>query len=326
MIEAIEFQNFKVLKDARLPLGAFTLLVGANGTGKSTALQAIEVMQRPGAWSVQQVLSASARNSKTGALVRIRWPDRSLAEAIWRPGSPHGVGPQFVSDVAGASKDVPRMRVYRLLPDMLATPTQLESSIELRSNGDQLAGVMDRMRDESPERFEALNRELQAWLPEYDRVLFAVPGRGLRSIELRTRNGGYSIHARDLSDGTLLALALLTIAYLEEPPPLIGIEEPDHGIHPRLLRRVKDALYRLAYPKEFGDAREPVQVLATTHSPYFLDLFRDHPEEIVITRKEGDGAVFDRLVDRADITEILEEAPLGEVWYSGILGGVPIEQ
>jgi hypothetical protein len=66
-------------------------------------------------------------------------------------------------------------------------------------------------------------------------------------------------------------------------------------------------------------------VIATTHSPYFLDLFKDHPEEVVIAEKTREGARFERLSDRSDIGEILADAPLGEVWYTGVLGGVPTE-
>jgi hypothetical protein len=109
------------------------------------------------------------------------------------------------------------------------------------------------------------------------------------------------------------------------PHVIITTGRYNHGIHPRLLRRVRDAIYRLAYPRE-SDRRDPVQVIATTHSPYFLDLFKDHPEEIVIAEKQEEGVKFQRLSDRADIDQILTDAPLGEVWYSGVLGGVPAEQ
>ena len=85
-------------------------------------------------------------------------------------------------------------------------------------------------------------------------------------------------------------------------------------------------MYRLAYPENFGEKREPVQVIATTHSPYMLDLFKDHPEEIVIASKADGNVSFERLVDLPNIQEILEGAPLGEVWYSGVLGGVPADK
>ncbi len=82
-------------------------------------------------------------------------------------------------------------------------------------------------------------------------------------------------------------------------------------------------MYRLCYPEMHGEKRNPVQVIATTHSPYFLDLYKDHPEEIVIANKDERGVHFERLSDKPNIDEFLQDAPLGEVWYSGILGGVP---
>ena len=93
-----------------------------------------------------------------------------------------------------------------------------------------------------------------------------------------------------------------------------------------MLREVRDALYRLSYPASFGEKREPVQVIATTHSPYMLDQFRDHPEEVVITQKHGHEARFERLSDRTDLPELLSEGSLGDMWFSGILGGVPQER
>ncbi len=128
-----------------------------------------------------------------------------------------------------------------------------------------LAVVLDQLRDAYPERFEALNQELGKWLPEFDRVLFDTPAPGQRSFALRTRAGGYKIAAHQLSDGTLMALAILTLAYLPVPPSIVCLEEPDHGIHPRLLRDVQDAIYRLCYPEKLGEKRAPVQVIATTH-------------------------------------------------------------
>jgi predicted ATPase len=205
----------------------------------------------------------------------------------------------------------------------IAQHVVLEPRMELGSNGLGLAGVLDRMRDENPERFDALNDQLGGWIPEFDKILFETPAQGRRSISLRTREHHHVIGAADLSQGTLIALALLTIAYLPQPPAIVCLEEPDHGLHPRLLRDVRDALYRLAYPEGAHEKREPVQVIATTHNPYFLDLFREHPEEIVIAEKVGLEAKFSRLSDRQDLDEILGDAPLSEVWYSGVLGGVP---
>ena len=56
-----------------------------------------------------------------------------------------------------------------------------------------------------------------------------------------------------------------------------------------------------------------------------LDLFKEHPEEVVLANKQGNAATFERMSERADIMELMHEANLGDLWYSGILGGVPGE-
>ena len=330
MITSVRFRNFKALRDTTLPLGRFTLIVGPNGSGKSTVLQALLALRS----SVVQgddfpkYATAGLSPEKDGPVqVTVLW-DGVLAgfttTAEWpaTPGSWRKV--EHRPEIQDAScTNLTAVRVYSLDASAIAAPVLLRPRIELEPNGAGLAGVLDRLRDSHPERFEALNVELARWIPEFDRILFETPAEGNRTISLRKHAGGHPIHARDLSQGTLLALALLTLAYLPDPPAIMGLEEPDRGIHPRLLREVRDALYRLSYPEKFGEKRDSVQVVATTHSPSFLDLFREHPEEIVIANKVGGEVRFERLAERDDITEILEDTPLGDAWYSGILGGVP---
>lgn len=323
MIEWIEFKNFKALRDTKLLLSPFTLIVGANGSGKSTALNAILALAFQTQFNFDSVLTAGAPSGATTVTVRAKWRD-SIVQMTWS--RTHGTSSSIVN-VPSKDKDpfasLRRARGFSFDANLIAQPIQLQPDMELQRSGLNLPGVLDRMRDKHPERFEALNQELMRWIPEFDRVLFETFPHGQRAIALRTREGRYTIKATDLSQGTLIALALLTIAYLPEPPSIVCLEEPDHGLHPRLLRDVRDALYRLAYPDGAKEKREPVQVIATTHNPYFLDLFREHPEEIVIAEKVGLEGKFSRLSDRADLEEILGDAPLSEVWYSGVLGGVP---
>jgi hypothetical protein len=70
-----------------------------------------------------------------------------------------------------------------------------------------------------------------------------------------------------------------------------------------MLREIRDALYRLSHPSDFSLQRSPVQVIATAHTPYMLDLFREHPEEVIITQKQGPAATFERLSDLAFAVE-----------------------
>ena len=62
MIQSIEFQNFKALRDTTLPLGPCTILVGPNGSGKSTVLQALKQIRKPNETKFSRVASFDVRD------------------------------------------------------------------------------------------------------------------------------------------------------------------------------------------------------------------------------------------------------------------------
>lgn len=335
MIGQIRFKNYKVLRDTTLPLGQLTLIVGPNGSGKTTALSALKKIRDNA--DLGGCVSAGVQPQQPEVSIQLLWAKpcegwvtslRHMGGAVPRSSTPPQRGMQdvYVVITRELERIVKGTATYSLDAGILAQPVRLHPEAKLGERGEGLVAVLDRLRDTHYERFEALNEEFARWLPEFDRIVFETPDEGSRAIGLRTRAGQHIIRAGDISQGTLLALAILTLAYVPEPPPIVGLEEPDRGMHPRLLRDVRDAMYRLAYPDSFREKRPPVQVIATTHSPYMLDLFKDHPEEIVIASRADDNVRFDRLVDLPNASEILEGALLGEVWYSGVLGGAPTER
>jgi predicted ATPase len=340
MIKSIHFQNFKALRDATLPLGPFTLIVGPNGSGKSTAMQAFSFVQHPSQYDYGKIVTAGlpqpsdvevqlthdltdylAKSPTSAVLHHPDWQDEDPQppeddEPDWHDGE----GVAYLSPLETA---LASFKVYSFDAKRIAQSVQIDTKPELSQDGFGLANVLDDLSDQEPERWEALNAELNRWLPEFDHITFERPSNSTKIFQLRTALGHHKYSAHDLSQGTLFAVALLTLAYLKEPPAIVCFEEPDHGIHPRLLQNIRDAMYRLAYPKNFGGNWEPVQVIATTHSPYLLDLYKEHPEEVVIAHKDEQGVHFELLSEKPHITELLEGAPLGDIWFSGILGGVP---
>lgn len=335
MIKSVRFENYKVLRDAVLPLSPLTLIVGPNGSGKSTALQAISGFRPPISQSLVQVGSVGfvpRPGSKVSVSIEWATPHDGYQTFIeWRDtqppmslnAGPHG-GALDGELLQALAAELNGIRLFALDAHYIGAAVDLRPSDQLESNGYRLAGVLDILHSQEPDRWVALNAELARWIPEFDQILLETPGQGQKAVVLRTKQGRHRIPAANLSQGTLLALALLTLGHIPNPPTVLCLEEPDRGLHPRLLRDVYDALVRLSSPDSEQQGRRPVQVVATTHSPYFLDLFRDHPEDVVIAEKDGLFARFQRLTDRPDVQEIIGSAPLGEVWYTGVLGGVPV--
>lgn len=334
MITQINFQNFKALKEAELKLGMFNVIIGPNGSGKSSVLQAMKALGSPGEinWgvsttvgmpnqslSINAILKISNRSEdiKLGFHPQIGWAAMRArtSQLLIHAGQE---GQEIISNLG-------RIKVFSFDASSLGHPVNAQQITDLQRDGKNLIGALTNLRDKDEESYNRLREEFQRWIPEYDSIVFDNDQGGMRHLRLRQKVTRQHIQAPLASEGTLLALALLTIVHQPIVPSIIGLEEPDRGLHPRLLRELRDALYRLSFPSDFGIKRAPVQVVVTTHSPFFLDLFKEHPEQVVIAEKKIDGtAAFKNLSDDRELRELIGDAPLGEVWYSGILGGVPV--
>ena len=101
--------------------------------------------------------------------------------------------------------------------------------------------------------------------------------------------------------------ALLTLLYEPDATGLLGIEEPENELHPRLLTRLAE---------ELGKATETRQLLIATHSPFLLDSFE--PEEVWIIHRGADGyAQATRTADIPHVKQMVEDgSPLGYLWTS----------
>lgn len=341
MIASVAFRNFRALRNARLALTPFNLVIGPNGSGKTSLIEAVMrlgKLARLAGDAAEAGEAATGEAATTGPEIVFGFtPPHEGTEVVlgcvsdlqcdllrWRAVE----GGPGAADWAALRGELVRARAYlfdhRAIGEPAADPDGAVAP-ELAGNAGNLATVLAWRERHRPEAHAAMGAELLRVLGEFDDWRVTRSGAGRVSFALRLKDGGQWVAAENLSQGTLYFAALLALAFDPAPPAVVGIEEVDRGIHPRWLREVRDALYRLSHPTAHGMERAPVQVIATSHSPYLLDLFRHHPDEVVIAEKQGQAASFARLSDRADLGEMLEGGALGDLWYSGVLGGVPPE-
>lgn len=322
MITSIRFKDFRVLENATLPLGAFNLMLGPNGSGKTTAVRALLTAGE----AARALFTGSAPpqfDDLAGATIELEMGEPFPGEVVTMRFDERGAVTTFVPH--GNEKLATWLAGiygYTIEPDVLARSVPAGTSPKLASNGAGFPALLLGLYQSGPARWEEFLAEVRRILPEIGDVMVGLTDDGQIEFSAIGSNA-LRLHARNLSQGTLVIFALVTLALAPERPTLLSLEEIERGIHPRLLRDVRDLLYRLSFPADAGDAATPIQVLTTTHSPYVLDLFRDTPEDVVLATRQGDAAVFRRLADIPELQEMLEEGRLGDLWYSGILGGVP---
>ena len=181
----------------------------------------------------------------------------------------------------------------------------------LTQTGDNLANVIQYLSERHPERLGRIFQTLRRRVPRIERVLAEAMPDGRLLLQIKDAPFSRPILARFASDGTLKMLAYLALLHDPEPPPFIGIEEPENFLHPRLL-------YELA--EECGAACERTQLLVTTHSPFFLNALK--PEQVrVLWRDEKGHTQARRVADLDGVPDFMEAgALLGDLWMEGYFG------
>ncbi len=300
MIRSVHSQNFRCLRDVTLELDQLTVLVGPNASGKSAILQALDPATT--------------------------WNDANQ----WRheQGSAIGMSADLTD---GRSVDLSptiahRPYTYQRLQldiQQLREPNQLQRADLLTPNGGNLANVFATLTRKQQAALSQQFCQLVPMFMDVDVVPLA-NATGAHWLRFQDRwNPSVWYPPKEVSDGTLLVVAFLTLQYQTAPVDLVAIEEPERGLHPYLIGELIKLLRSMA-TGEIGP--RPIQFLLATHSAELLEFVR--PEEVrFLNRAAADGSVQVTRIDTgsADWKQAFREytESLGSAWLAGGLGGVP---
>ncbi len=188
-------------------------------------------------------------------------------------------------------------------------PSDLEESHpqRLSQSGDNLPNVIQYLEEQHPGRLGQILDVLAERVPRHERVDAEVLADGRLLLQIKDVPFAEPILAKFASDGTLKMLAYLTVLYDPQPAPLVGIEEPENQLHPRLLPLLAE---------ECREASARGQLLVTTHSPHFVDGLR--PPELWVLYRDDGYTRAQRAADMPKVKAFVEEgAKLGDLWMEG---------
>jgi predicted ATPase len=228
------------------------------------------------------------------------------------------LGPDTGRDqVLALTNALESFRVFEVDVARARRPTARRSGKPLAADARNLSTFLADLAATDRDVWDEFLSDARAIVPGLTDLTFRHVGGAEEGIVLELEERGLSGRTplADASFGTIRCLALLALLYDPKPPRITCIEEIDHGLHPHALDRIVDLL---------RSASARTQFLIATHSPVLVNRLEPH-ELIVCERNATTGASRIPAVAAKEVAAMAGagELRLGELWFSGSLGGVP---
>ncbi len=184
--------------------------------------------------------------------------------------------------------------------------TVSRSERDLDSDGQNLVNVLHTLYTTHRDFKQSVDDAMNAAFPDHYEELVFPPDAGDQRIQMmvRWKRLKRPTSTADLSDGTLRFLFLLAILANPFPPSLIAIDEPEAGLHPRMMSIVAELASEMA---------SKVQVVFTTHSAEFLDVLTEfRPTTSIVELCDGETRINTLSADRLGYW--LRDYTLGELY------------
>lgn len=350
-IRTISIEGFRSIAELRdLEMRPLNVLIGANGSGKSNFLGALQLLRtaiRSASRTSDYVQRSGGANrllhfgSKTTRSVSfsIRFRD-GLAD--FNVDMPYGADDQLFPSIAATEPPSDFARNLEVQPGMMPALEFLRSRLEswrlyhfhdagstspmkttgdvhdnrhLRPDGANLAAFLYFLRKRHESSYAHIRRTIRLTAPFFDD--FALEPLALNEdkirLEWRHADSDAYFDASSLSDGSLrfIALATLLLQPVSLRPSVVFLDEPELGLHPHAITLLASLLKQASVES---------QVIVATQSPILLDHFE--PEDVLVAERVN-GATELRRQDAEALKVWLEDYSLGQLWEKNELGGRP---
>ena len=350
-LESIAIAGFKSFGDeVEVQLRPLTLLIGANGSGKSNFMGAFAFLQAfaskklvshvERAGGADRLLHFGSRHTQRlsmrvtfgeidaytlefyrGAGDRIHIDEESLDEHDF-----FAVGMPQYPDVGQRTRNtISRLgtwRAYHFLDTSFDSPMKKTPKVGdnrfLRQDGSNLASFLYLLRAKHGESYRAIRGAVQRVAPFFDDFILEPSALRPDTIHLEWRHRGSDAYfdVSSLSDGTLrfMALAALMLQPRKLRPDIILLDEPELGLHPYAITMLAAML---------RSASRETQIVVATQSPILVDHFE--PEDVLVAERNAGQTRMNRL-DAEKLHTWLQDYSLGQLWEKNQLGGRPARE
>jgi len=331
MINSLTLDNFKAHKHTELTFERLTVLVGPNGGGKTSVLEALKLMgalphhgwggneetliHKPVEASTFGIRIEGASEGSSGWYLSFEavknagaWGiSRELSHPSGSPVASTGNGPLIRVAKLAFYEELRTPGIFRFDARRIAEPGDFGA--EQQVDGRNTASTLARLKLADDAGFDAILKGLRSLIPAVRSV--RMPPMGSREDAKNALEFDFAhadrIPASAVSDGTLVLLAILTALHRPDRPRLLLIDDIEQTLHPTAQMELMDFILNLL------DQDKDLQIVATTHSPFILD--RLDPKQVRVFFPREDGSIAVRpLTDHPDAKRAVGTLTAGQIW------------
>ena len=186
---------------------------------------------------------------------------------------------------------------FNIANDKIRKSVPIEQEPVLHEDAGNLSSMLHYLMTEHRPLFDDLQQHLFSLVPGFKGLTVRARGGPGEVIAFWQEEGiDQELSLADLSDGILRLICWTVLCVQPNPPPLVCIDEPDQGVHPRTLPILAGL---------FEKASERTQILLATHASYFLVQF--NLSRIAVMRKDNGEAKFIKPRDSLTLRDTLED-------------------
>lgn len=355
MLQNIKIEGYKSIKNLDLNLNPINVLIGSNGVGKSNFISFFKLVNNIYEQRLQQYSRISGvdnllyygrkntneisghldfgNNAYSFSLI----PSDDDTFFISREDSILPKGTQYKKTYFDEnikesrikekyrirdnylSEHLESYKIYHFHDTSASAPLRKKANTNdnrvLKEDGDNLPAYLYYLQEKHPLNFKRIEKTIQSIIPFFERFnlepAFLDEDKILLEWTEKEHPETY-FNANHLSDGSLRFIALVTLLLQPKLPKVIIIDEPELGLHPTAINKLS-GLIKSAAAKD-------CQIIISTQSVTLLNNF--DAEDIITVDKEDNQSVFRRL-DKALLSNWMDDYSIGELWTKSVIKGQP---